>query len=237
MTSYAAIIGDAGQKMIDDSFFNYSFRSKGTLTPTHQTAPGYLGAGYCSLTVSGEEPLVGIMSAALTSLYSRADNGDGTFTFTFVTADYTKTITYYVFDRPVAYAGAATARLTIRDANLRTVFDTTNKYMDIVDFATWTGSGGNVSASHGPFSYDSSKRYALVPLLQSSSVWTKSQVIPPSGYANTTLLYIGGVKSVVGSYDYGITSIFSSTVSSGSSNDGDLGSYDNAALIVDVTGF
>lgn len=176
------IINTANTVQIDDTFFNYAFISKHTLT--FQNAGGPVTGGFgrqAFLTVAGERPIIAARCGKPFTV-SRARPSPtvpGQFEFGFIGANFGgiavgDTIDVYVFDRPPARPGSGSG-IQVFDASQRPVFDSAWKYLKVVDSRQWNGGIPTDTVNLGAGTW---AHIITVPAFR----WTGNQASPTSDW-------------------------------------------------------
>ncbi|WP_329953051.1 hypothetical protein [Stenotrophomonas sepilia] len=164
--------------IIDSTFFNYALISKHTLV--FQTAGGPVTGGYGNqafLTVQGDAPIVAARCAHPFTV-CRARPVAGGFEFGFISrhgagAAPGDTIEVFVFDRPHA---TGLYGMQTFDGQGRIVYDSTRKYMRVVDFRTTPGASPSAQVRVA-----GSGQYAYV-VTRPAYRWSGVQVTPSSNW-------------------------------------------------------
>lgn len=147
-----------GHVTIDETYFNYAFVSKHTLS--FQAAGGPVTGGFghqAFLTLSGREfPIVAAKCSHPFTVSRRRKNGSD-WQFGWITshtggAAIGDTIEVFVFDRPPPIAGNGIG-LQIFDASGQVTFDSRHRYMRVVDARTLVGSSPSANVNLGAGDY------------------------------------------------------------------------------------
>lgn len=165
--------------VIDEAFFNYALVSKHTLT--FQAAGGPVTGGFgrqAFLTVAGDRPLVAARCSKPFTV-SRARPINGGWEFGWISANFGgaavgDTIEVFVFDRPAQRSGPGYG-LQLFGPDQRTVFDSQDRYMRVVDARTLQGATPSANVILGQGSY---AQIITIPGFR----WTGNQATPTADW-------------------------------------------------------
>ena len=157
MPAGLTVFNDDHYLVIDENFFNYSFKGKGTATVTGPVAGPVIG-GYANtliITVTGDAPIVAIKpNATHRWCYHSTTRSGNTWTFRFtgnlgsLGPQIGETVTYYVFDRPDD--SGTNVGFQVFDASGKLTFDAGRKYMRLL-YAGSLAIGGSLDFGTGNY--------------------------------------------------------------------------------------
>ncbi|KAF1728297.1 hypothetical protein CSC76_05900 [Pseudoxanthomonas mexicana] len=127
MSSYFLVRNESGHIQIDDTFFNYAFHSKGTVT----TSVTVLDTSYATITLTGLTgyPIVAVSHAAGAYAYVRSFSGDTAEIAVSAKGAAGQVVSYYVFTPP--NPGVASQGFEVRNAAGQIVFHAGHRYMRV----------------------------------------------------------------------------------------------------------
>lgn len=151
MTIYFEAVNSNGTVQINDSFFNYAFATKGSVT-TVLAAGGYSLGSFADVSYtspSGSPPIIAFRCSGAQAFVAGLQQSGNTWTWTFCTMAANDPaqalVEYWIFDRPTVSSNFG---MQLFDAGGNLLFDALSKYMKILGAF---GEGGGYSSGSGNF--------------------------------------------------------------------------------------
>jgi len=163
MSAGIQIINTNNSVIIDENYYNFTLRSKGTAaigSPPPQSSTGWGSTGMVVLTVDAEAPMLAIYASMYTALKSSVRNGS-TWTFTIYTDGNSGTIDWFLFDK-ANYASDEGCGLQVFNADGSKVYDSSKGAASIRDSVYHAQLGPYGADFYSRNDYDGGRKYAIV---------------------------------------------------------------------------
>jgi hypothetical protein len=225
------IFNDSGFIQIDADYLNMELKSRGsgTIAPSNMASGGPTNS-YIQVTVTGEAPVLAVLSAGFVASWLMSRSGN-TFTFNIFNGENANTaVEWFVFDNS-SNEGPGNSGIQIFNAQSRLVFDSNKKYLRVLDY--WERNNSNLETRSYP-----GKRLATVMCDYGYRYIVANSPVDPGSTTKCMLQsFLDCTKNVGDSLQVQSQGTYTNTYADRTPGMQSISEYPSRMLVVDVTNY